>query len=298
MNKLSKILALYLFSIFTFSVIYWQQFRKNTSTFIIESQMNEFTNDIYTMPYDDLIYNITNNKIPFNINEFNNVLKSKFDSISVFTAKIDSLNNYEKSVKQLRDSIQKKTAQSITSNIDLLIHRETKELVKQRDSISNIITYLETKKSNPNINILIANEKVKIAALKLEILRIELDIRTNALKNNSQYADKDLALKNDYLYNEYLSNSDSLISYNKYLRNINRDIYTLTRNYHANRIEKVSYWDFLYFSILASTSNNFGDMTPNSKSVKIAICFQILFSIILIGILVDYIVKSINKRKT
>lgn len=296
MNKLLKLLGIYLLSVLIFSCIYWFQFRKNTSAFIIEKQMNEITNDIYKMPYDNLIYNTPDYKIPFGINDFNNILRSKFDSISMLAFKLDSINNYEKSVKGLRDSLQNRVEKSITSNIDLLITQETKDLINQKDSILKIIDFLVTKKGNPNIDVAIANEQVKIAYIKLKIVSIELNIRNIALRNNSLFADKELALKRDSLHSEYLINSDSTSIFSNSLKILNREIYTLTKKYHANRIEKVSYWDFLYFSILASTSNNFGDMTPNSKNIKIAICFQILFSIFLIGVLVDLIIKSINRR--
>ena len=296
MNKLLKLLGFYLLSVLIFSCIYWSQFRKNTSAFIIEKQMNEITNNIYKMPYDNLIYKTPDYKIPFNINDFNNILKSKFDSISMLAFKLDSINNYEKSVKELRDSLQNRVEKSITSNIDLLIAQETKDLINQKDSILKIIDFLITKKENPNIDVAIVNEQVKIAYIKLKIASIELDIRNVALRNNSLFADKELALKHDSLQSEYLTNSDSISIYSNSLKILNREIYTLTKKYHANRIEKVSYWDFLYFSILASTSNNFGDMTPNSKNIKIAICFQILFSILFIGVLVDHIIKSINRR--
>lgn len=296
MNKLFKLLGFYLLSVLLFSFIYWSQFRKNTSAFIIEKQMNEITNDIYKMPYDNLIYNTSDYKIPFSINDFNNILRSKFDSISMLALKLDSINNYEKSVKVLRDSLQNWVEKSITSNIDLLITQKTKGLINQKDSILKTIDFMVTKKGNPNIDVAIANEQVKIAYIKLRIVSIELDIGNIALRNNSLFADKELALKRDSLYSEYLTNSDSISIFSNSLKRLNREIYTLTKKYHANRIEKVSYWDFLYFSILASTSNNFGDMTPNSKNIKIVICFQILFSIFLIGVLVDLIIKTINRR--
>ena len=142
MNKLLKLLGFYLLSVLIFSCIYWSQFRKNTSAFIIEKQMNEITNNIYKMPYDNLIYKTPDYKIPFNINDFNNILKSKFDSISMLAFKLDSINNYEKSVKELRDSLQNRVEKSITSNIDLLIAQETKDLINQKDSILKIIDFL------------------------------------------------------------------------------------------------------------------------------------------------------------
>ena len=63
--------------------------------------------------------------------------------------KLDSINNYEKSVKELRDSLQNRVEKSITSNIDLLIAQETKDLINQKDSILKIIDFLITKKKIP-----------------------------------------------------------------------------------------------------------------------------------------------------
>lgn len=294
MKKITHAVTIYLVLVILFSFIYWVQFIVNSSTFIIEPQMNEITNSIYQMPYEELTYKIHDNNIPFSIYEFNNFLKPVFDSISTLKHRLDSIESYEREIKTIRDSIYNLVGKSINENIDSLVHFTNKELTRRRDSIQYQIDYLSQNNINLEMDIEIANKRVVIANIELDIAKNEAHIRTNTLMNYSSFADKNLALIRDSLYNEYISNSDTIFRINELLRKLKLDAYDLTNNYHANRIKKVSYWDFLYFSLLASTSNNFGDITPNSIYVKLTICAQLLISIFFLAYIVDLVIKNLS----
>lgn len=63
----------------------------------------------------------------------------------------------------------------------------------------------------------------------------------------------------------------------------------LLRRFHNQRIEKVGFMDFLYFSLLIATSNSFGDILPNTSAARLVVSLQLLIGIILIGYILSKI---------
>jgi Ion channel len=55
----------------------------------------------------------------------------------------------------------------------------------------------------------------------------------------------------------------------------------------GQRIASLDFLDFLYFSLGVSTTNTFGDIIPNSRSVRFTIIIQLIISLVLIGLFVN-----------
>ncbi len=58
-------------------------------------------------------------------------------------------------------------------------------------------------------------------------------------------------------------------------------------DYRREVLNKLTYWDFLYFSFGSSTNSNFGDISPNHRIVRGLVCLQILSSIVILAAVVD-----------
>lgn len=66
--------------------------------------------------------------------------------------------------------------------------------------------------------------------------------------------------------------------------------------FHKNRINSVGFWDFLYYSLCVSVSVSFGDIAPNNSCTRAIAIIELLFCLALIGVIVDKLNESINKK--
>ena len=68
---------------------------------------------------------------------------------------------------------------------------------------------------------------------------------------------------------------------------IRADIRTLLQDWDAGRVDRLTYLDFLYFSMGVATSNTFGDMIPNDRAIRFIIIVQIIFCLIVLGLFIN-----------
>jgi hypothetical protein len=73
---------------------------------------------------------------------------------------------------------------------------------------------------------------------------------------------------------------------------LHRELYSALVDYRAATAAHLGYWDFLYFSVGAATTATFGDISPNSTSVRILVCLQVLGSIVFTGLMINALATS------
>jgi hypothetical protein len=52
-----------------------------------------------------------------------------------------------------------------------------------------------------------------------------------------------------------------------------------------------NYIDFLYFSTVTQTTVGYGDILPNNRTIRVLVCFQILFGYILLAGLLNIVIS-------
>jgi len=67
------------------------------------------------------------------------------------------------------------------------------------------------------------------------------------------------------------------------------NIRKLIESWEKERLARLSYFDFLYFSMGVATTNTFGDLVPNDRVVRFLIVVQLVLSLVLIGLFVNAI---------
>ena len=150
------------------------------------------------------------------------------------------------------------------------------------------------------------------SALKeiLNKLSDRLATDTNAIQDASAAADRamdDAAAMRDFSADSLLSQSTKT----KYLADLNKAISaeaslrnrqlqvtdeirtvrsasrSLLETWEQQRLNRLSYFDFLYFSMGVATANTFGDLIPNDRAVRFMIVTQLILSLTLVGIFVN-----------
>jgi ion channel len=90
--------------------------------------------------------------------------------------------------------------------------------------------------------------------------------------------------EHDALLNKHLELSDKILR----LRVKRRD---LLESWERERLQRLGFFDFLYFSMGVATSNTFGDLIPNDRMIRTVIVTQLVLSILLVGLLIEAITK-------
>ena len=71
-----------------------------------------------------------------------------------------------------------------------------------------------------------------------------------------------------------------------------KQLYDAFVAYRTAALQTLGYWDFFYFSVGAAATATFGDIAPNSTSVRLLVCLQVLFSIGCTGIIVSGLARG------
>ena len=72
--------------------------------------------------------------------------------------------------------------------------------------------------------------------------------------------------------------------------NIFSDVYN-NRNY------KYRYWDFFYFSAIALTTLGYGDILPNSTSVRVLVAIEAILGVVVITWFIGILVSPLRKER-
>jgi hypothetical protein len=65
-----------------------------------------------------------------------------------------------------------------------------------------------------------------------------------------------------------------------------RKLSHLLNKYRDETIGRLTFVDFLYFSVGGATTATFGDISPNHWVVRLLVCFQVIFSIVILNLFV------------
>src|SRR4029077_19370047 len=65
-----------------------------------------------------------------------------------------------------------------------------------------------------------------------------------------------------------------------------RQLYQLLNKYRNETLNRLTFIDFLYFSVGGATTATFGDISPNHWIIRLLVCFQVIFSVIIFNLFV------------
>lgn len=140
------------------------------------------------------------------------------------------------------------------------------------------------------------NLNVDRARAELQKAKTEADAREYGMHHltdfQQQPSQKEYIARTKELEDLKRSIFDEQSSTNK----LHRDLYDAFVDYRAAMGAHLGYWDFLYFSVGAATTATFGDISPNSTSVRILVCLQVLGSIIFTGLMVNELASRRSTR--
>jgi hypothetical protein len=265
MNKIKAkyILLLYFVSIFLFAFFYFCAWHNNVSSFIINNELNLTSHDARLLPYEyDLKKDIVDIDSFMSL-EIYMLSRQKIDTEIQATEKLIEKSTLEvDSLKKIRDSLNIIVWDNYRANLDCEIRKRTKELTDRVE-----IATITAQTHEEAIQNILFYQKGPGYEEFMFVVQKEMELT-------------DLIYHQSYIY---------LPS----IRMIKYDLETL---FYRNRYWRLGYWDMVYFSFLTSTCTSFGDIIPNSTSVRAMIAMQIFISLLFLGIIVNKFVKLFENR--
>jgi len=76
------------------------------------------------------------------------------------------------------------------------------------------------------------------------------------------------------------------------IRDKKEKIRLIAVDFYVNRVSKLEFFDFLYFSIITASSTGYGDILPNNSTIRILVSVEIMISLFLFGFFFYFIAKS------
>ncbi|MBB6144282.1 hypothetical protein HNQ77_002234 [Silvibacterium bohemicum] len=137
-----------------------------------------------------------------------------------------------------------------------------------------------------------ANLGVQLAKSEAERARAEYEAREYGLQHLTEFQkqpdqqhwieqEAQTKLLRDKVYQEQLATDHA-----------HAEIYDAFEEYRTALQKRLGYGDFLYFSVGAATTATFGDISPNSTTVRLLVCLQVFCSILLTGLLVSDLARE------
>jgi len=283
------ICIIFLVSILLFAVIYFLMFRINTANFYISDEFNERVNARYIEREQGTLYDIPDwSVIPFSIDEFNQRIKPVNDTLQQTYHIIDNLVISRDELESKSENLYFVFAKSREMDIEQYRENSLRCLLdsvkRQEEEIAACLARGVTEEQ-----LILNGCYVNLASMKYKYASKSLQVSDYVLKNYGSFGDR-LMLDSLNVVNRKILDAGNEIWK---LEDKKREYFNLyedmTRAFHRQRIEKVSFTDFLYFSLLIATSNSFGDIVPNSSIARTLVSIQLLIGIICVGLILNKI---------
>lgn len=274
----------YFIIVFSFATAYWLMFNYNSTSFLIADQYNKNLNFYYYYDSKAILEEIKKAQKdyePFSIKEFYdsikpdyNSLKNSYDSLMICEQQYDECMSELNRINDESDDIRGLKIQEYKDN----------QLRSYKQRIDSLDNYLKGKDS---VEMIISGKYIELSKLKLDYANKNAEVCSYVLEHYGDFLPDSLKLRIEHLSNEYVRFSSLDNDYQHSVRITFIKIQDFKNSFHKNRVDNISYWDFVYYSICVSTTVSFGDIAPNNGWARFVSILELLICIALIGYIIS-----------
>lgn len=293
-KRLLKFIGIYIFIVVLFATINWLVFNINTTSFLISEQLNKYVGQHeYLNPEIDLAAYHRNAKdnMPITIDGFSAMMKPTFERLEATNDSL-SFNQHRLNVCiQEWDSLSRIASAMRYDSVKLLRERM---LSGYQEKIDSLRRFLEGKDST---RMIIEGKYVEMAQLQYEYAKRNAEIQSLIGQYIGNFIPDSLSRQIRKCNEGYLEITTEIQELEQQRRDVSSWIRNLIVDFHENRRDAVGFLDFLYYSICISTTVSFGDIAPNSGLTRVIAIIELLFCIIIVGIIANRIINSREKKR-
>lgn len=281
-------LGLYLFLVFIFSILYCFLWNHSPDNFIVNTELNMTPFEgVRSALWDGEGYKATT---PTALNELENKLKTFLDEISDLDKRSEEIElNLIKIQMAQKDAYSKLKEERI---LGIEKYRKS-ELSGYEDKERSYLKELSLKEENLRnfqdpisrypLIVELGNLRVEYAEFKVTFAQKRYDVESYITSNYGYFgSDETMNLFKNFQKQE-IEAREKASNYYKKARDVREEISNLMKLNYEQRISRLGYVDFLYFSIGISTTTTFGDIIANSKVARAFVSIQLVFCVIVLG---------------
>lgn len=290
-SKTAKWLYWYCGIVFFFAVVYWCMFFYNSTSFFISEQLNKHV-ERYSLFGPDTDFASYHNDykywVPVNINDFNSLIKPKYDELSSIN---ESLNNTQRHLNNCISKWDSLAAIADKNRSDSVQIFKAQELSLFQHKIDSLKEYIGERDSTQMI---IVGKFVELAQLEYEYAKHNAKVCSYVLERWGSFVPDSIMNELELRYEERIQLSKEIETLESARRDISDRIREASVLFHNNRLESVSFWDFVYYSICVSTTTSFGDIAPNNAWTRRVTIAELLACMLLVAIIISKIKKNLQ----
>lgn len=130
---------------------------------------------------------------------------------------------------------------------------------------------------------------------QFELLQFQLDSLAEARGRHEQALSqlRQLISRADSLRT---SHADSVQWLTHRIDRLSHQIRETTQRFHYFRRRQLQFLDFLYFSVITATTTGFGDIVPNSTTVRFLVSLQVICSLGLYGLFFYFVAEKVKEE--
>lgn len=285
---LAYIIGSYIFIVLIFATVNWVLFMRNSTSFLISDQLNKHVERYeFIMPDIDLTAYHQNAKdmMPITISEFSDILKPDFERLQATNDSLREKKGEFERCKEEWDSLYIIASEKRSDSIKVFREKLLSLWQHSIDSLKSLMQGQDT------IEMILAGKYVELANLQYEYAKRNAEVQQIINGNYGFFIPDSLAHKLSDYNESYIWLSMEVQGLEMTRRNVTSQIRDLAVAFHKNRMESVSWRDFLYYSICVSTTVSFGDIAPNNSTTRFVAILELLICLVLVGAIVDRIIK-------
>lgn len=143
-----------------------------------------------------------------------------------------------------------------------------------------------------------ADLRVKLANLRVVQAEQMANAYDHFIRNIAQFGDSQLMVRMDQLHDTTQAKLREREVASTELMQKRTELINVAQTWRKQRLEAVSWVDFLFFSIGISTTTTYGDLVGNSRWVRSLISIQLIICVFVMGGFVTSVVSGSGRRDT
>ena len=291
-NK-THIIGFYVCVVLIFAGVNYLIFRYDSTSYIISEQMNKHI-DRYEFLNPDLdlasYHRNAKDEMPITIDGFSKLIKPLLLQLDTLNTSLSengvAIDRYNSELDALLGNASAQRSDSIGRFID-------KYLTYVNARIDSLKNYMAEKDSTEMI---IAGVNMELARLEVEKAEENARLHKFVMSHYGSYIPDSTNLKIDSLSEKHYDAVSKNMVLEGNRRNLSDSIRTLTIQFHENRLNAITFWDFLYYSFCVSTTVSFGDIAPNNSLTRIVAVIELILCICIVGIILNMFTAYVRKR--
>jgi sulfite reductase alpha subunit-like flavoprotein len=174
----------------------------------------------------------------------------------------------------------------------------TSNLVEQRVKLAKDIEIYSdliknaTEDTRTYLSLAQSKKQVELAQLDYEIATTKVKAMQKGLSELGSFANVDLSNSVTATNIKAIELSKSIIDIKTKKDDLKNNIREEVHKLVTARSSRLKWRDFLYFSVITATTVGYGDIVPNSDTVRYAVMIEILLCIVVFGLLISLVTQT------